>query len=106
MRLTFHFLLLAVGLCPLAHAQESTCIQAVLPELQKSGGRLTSEVRSAYLGWAESRVLEQIHAAGLKIPSDCLDEVRTDPTLRDAMFASMFPPDPSVIQNYARLRRE
>ena len=103
-------LVLAFALLPVAQARENTkaetCVKAVLPQLEQSGGRLTHEVRSAYLAWAEVKVLQGILDAGLKIPSECLVEVRADPILRDAMFGSIFPPDPSVFQNYARLRRE
>jgi hypothetical protein len=72
--------------------------------LRKSGGRFTAEVRAAYLDWAEVSVVDQLLKAGQGIPVSCLSEVNADPTLREAMFGSVFPPDPSILQNYAYLR--
>src|SRR5205814_1609065 len=73
--------------------------------LVKSEGKLTPEVRAAYLDWAEKFVLSKLAAKRQEIPQDCLDEVHRDPVLRDAMFAAVYPPDPDILQNYARLRK-
>ena len=37
---------------------------------------------------------------------NCLAKVRREGTVRDAMFGSVFPPDPSILQNYAQLRAQ
>jgi hypothetical protein len=72
--------------------------------LEKSAGSLTPEVRAAYLDWSELTVLQSLSNAHQPIPADCIAEVQADPTLRDAMFAAIDPPDPSILQNYASLR--
>jgi hypothetical protein len=72
--------------------------------IEKSGGLLTPDVRSAYLDWAEMSVLQSLSNAGQSVPADCIAEVQADPTLRDAMFGAIDPPDPSILQNYAALR--
>jgi hypothetical protein len=73
--------------------------------LVKSEGKLTPDVRGAYLDWSENLVLAQLATKRQEIPQDCLDEVHRDPNLRDAMFAAVYPPDPDILQNYARLRK-
>jgi hypothetical protein len=92
-----------------AHARAG---QAPLPlpsnvrgALIKSEGKLTLDVRGAYLDWSEKLVLSQLAAKRQEIPQDCLDEVHRDPNLRDATFAAVYPPDPDILQNYARLRK-
>jgi hypothetical protein len=80
------------------------CYAAVGSLLHSSGGKLTPEVRKAYLDWAEKSVLQQLAQAGASVPAGCLDEVRHDDTLRDAVFGSVFPPDPSILQNWAQLQ--
>jgi len=77
---------------------------AVEATLERAGGRLTPEVRSAYVAWQEQSVLAKLKDAQQSVPADCLAEVRSDPVLRDAMFAAIDPPDPSILQNYAKLR--
>jgi hypothetical protein len=74
--------------------------------LQSSNGTLTPALRAAYLDWAQQTVLTDLAAAKCSVPADCLAEVLSDPTLRDAMFAAIYPPDPSILQNYAQLRAE
>jgi hypothetical protein len=76
----------------------------VVASLERSGGHLTPEIRSAYLAWQEQSVLAKLNDSQEGIPADCLAEVRADPVLRDAMFGAIDPPDPSILQNYARLR--
>jgi hypothetical protein len=82
------------------------CYAKVGPLLVQSGGKLSPEVRAAYVDWAESSALRDLKQHGKSIPEDCLSEVGKDPNLRQAMFAAVYPPDPSVIQNYARLRAD
>jgi len=77
---------------------------ALFQALEKSGGQLTPPVRAAYLDWAEQSVLDQLAAANVTVSAPCLAEVNADATLRDAMFAAVYPPDPSILQNYAYLR--
>jgi hypothetical protein len=97
---------------PAAHAAPDTaaitreCYAAVGPLLQSAGGKLTPEVRSAYLEWAEKTVLQQLHESSQTVPPDCLAEVRKEGAVRDAIFGSVFPPDPSILQNYAQLRAQ
>jgi len=95
----------AAALGASASAQDDpSCYEAVAFSLDQSGGKLTQEVRAAYLKWAEARCLRSITSAGGTISADCLAEVDADPTLREAMFGSVFPPDASILQNYAQLR--
>ena len=79
-------------------------LSALLPAIRKADGQLTAELREAYVKWAEIEVLLELESAGQRVPADCLQEVRADATLRDAVFAAVYPPDPSIVQNYARLR--
>ena len=82
------------------------CCAAVRPILQSAGGALTPTVRKAYLDWAEKTVLEKLRQSNQTVPEICLAEAQRDDTLRDAVFGSVFPPDPSILQNYAQLRTE
>ncbi|HLK56210.1 MAG TPA: hypothetical protein VKU00_06585 [Chthonomonadaceae bacterium] len=82
------------------------CYTQVGPVLQSAGGKLTPEVRNAYLDWAEKTVLQELRQNNQAVPESCLAEVRKDGMLRDAMFGSVFPPDPSILQNYAQLRTQ
>jgi hypothetical protein len=82
------------------------CYVEVDPMLERSDGKLTPEVRRAYLDWAEKTVLQELLQGKQTVPQDCLAEVRADATLRDAMFGAVFPPDPSILQNYAHLRAD
>jgi hypothetical protein len=97
---------------PLAHAMADTgnvsrdCYATIGPVLRSAGGKLTPEVRNAYLAWAEQTVLQQLRERNQIVPESCLAEVRHDDTLRDAMYGSVFPPDPSILQNYAQLRAQ
>lgn len=79
---------------------------ALRSALQSSSGTLTPALRAAYLDWAQQVVLTELAAARCTVSADCLSEVLSDSTLRDAMFAAIFPPDPSVLQNYDQLRAE
>ena len=85
-------------------ATDEECSQAVGDQLKSEQGRLTSTVRQAYLDWTEQRVLSQLATAHQTVPADCLAEVRADPTSRQAIFGSVYPPDPSILQNYAVIR--
>jgi len=103
--------LLLVTIAGRAVATPSTldvpCYHTVGPLLHASGGTLSSEVRAAYLKWAESTVLNQLKQKGASVPAaDCLAEVDHDPAVRDAIFGSVYPPDASILQNYAQIRSE
>ena len=67
---------------------------------------MTAEVRAAYLNWAANAVLANLRESNLNVAEDCLSEVQEDAELRDAMFGVVFPPDPSILQNYARVRAD
>ena len=82
------------------------CYAKVGPLLQSADGRLTPEARGAYLEWAEKAVLLQLKQNNQAVPDACLAEVRANGTTRDALFGSVFPPDPSILQNYAQLRAQ
>jgi F5/8 type C domain len=85
-------------------AASARCYAALGPLLEKGDGRLTQELKTAYLVWAENAVLEEL--GNQVVPNACLVEVHADDMLRNAMFGAVFPPDPSILQNYARLRSE
>lgn len=82
------------------------CYAQVGPVLRAAGGSLNADVRAAYLGWAEADVLDQLRAHGKDIVPECLAEVRANDELRDALYGSVFPPDPSILQNYAHMRAD
>jgi hypothetical protein len=79
------------------------CYAAVGPLLRSSGGKLTPEVRGAYLAWAEKTVLQELGGSD-PIAAQSLDAVRSNDTVRTAVFGSVYPPDPSILQNWAQLR--
>ncbi len=83
-----------------------TCYATVGPVLKSADGKLTLEVRNAYLAWAEKTVLQELRDGSQVVPELCLTEVRQNGTLRDAIFGSVYPPDPSILQNYALLRAQ
>jgi TPR repeat protein len=82
------------------------CYARVGPPLRSADGKLTKEVRNAYLDWAEETVLRELRQDNQPVPDSCLAEVRQNDTLRDAIYGSVFPPDPSILQNYAQLRAQ
>ncbi|MDB6066341.1 MAG: hypothetical protein JWR26_2549 [Pedosphaera sp.] len=85
---------------------KAQCYAAVGPLLRVSDGKLTPEVRAAYLDWARGTVLEELRLGNQTVSEDCLTEVRADPALCEAIFGAVFPPDPSILQNFARLRAD
>jgi hypothetical protein len=76
----------------------------LLQDLEASNGQLTPQVRADYLDWAGQTVLDQLAAANVTVADSCLAEINADSTVRDAMFGAVYPPDPSILQNYAYLR--
>jgi hypothetical protein len=89
---------------PELRATGEECFESIGPPLQKANGVLTPAVRSAYLDWAEKQIMRQLGDASQTISADCLTEVHSSSTLRDAIFGSVYPPDPSILQNYAYVR--
>lgn len=77
---------------------------AVLQALRQSGGDLVPAVRAAYVTWAKGQVLGALSSANAVVPPDVLREADSDNEFADAMFASVSPPDPSVLQKYVELR--
>ncbi len=77
---------------------------ALGPVVKSFGGELMPEVRTAYLNWATNVVMGELTRQGQSVPADCLAEVWANPVLSDALFRSVYPPDPSILQNYTRLR--
>jgi len=76
------------------------------PLLKRNAGQLTPELRTAYLDWAANIVFTQLRQNNQTVPQDCLAEVWADSDLRTAVYSAVFPPDPSILQNYAQLRAE
>jgi len=76
------------------------------PLLRKGDGQLTPELRTAYLDWSSNIVMMQLYQNHQTVPDDCLAEVRGNSDLRTAVYGAVFPPDPSILQNYARLRAD
>ncbi len=85
---------------------QSSCYATVGPLLDQTDGQVTPEVRTAYLSWARSIVTNELCQSGQTVSHDCMQEVWTNESLRVAVFGSVFPPDPSILQNYAHLRLE
>ena len=83
---------------------DKACYQSVEARLENAGGLLTADVRAAYVDWAERRVLRELRDAKVSISVDCRAEVEHNPDLRDAIFAAVYPPDPSILQNYQHIR--
>src|SRR5262249_18291434 len=103
-RAFFAIILAAVTISGMPLAAGSDLYDAVHGILEKSDGKLTPELRQAYLDWSEKTALETLAAGKQSIPDDCLKEIHARANLRDAMFGAIYPPDPSIVQNYARLR--
>ncbi|MDR3689516.1 MAG: hypothetical protein P4L46_09070, partial [Fimbriimonas sp.] len=91
---------------PGADSTAKDCLGAVSTQLLKSDGKLTAEVRKAYLEWSWRRVRWDLQQRGGPISAECIAEVESDPELRDAVSASVYPPDPSILQNYAAIRAQ
>jgi hypothetical protein len=88
---------------PRTRATANECYRAVGPLLKRADGILVPAVRTAYLGWAEKTVLGELEENRQSVARDWLDQVNADSDLRDAMFGCVFPPDPSILQNYQHL---
>jgi TPR repeat protein len=82
------------------------CLAKIAAPLEKSGGRLSPEVRKAYLDWCWGSVLRALQSSHRSVSSECIEEVEGDPVLKDAMSVAVYPPDPSILQNYAVLREQ
>jgi len=91
---------------PQSDAIRDSLYATLAPVLKSSDWRITPDARAAYLNWAENIAMGELRNSHQSVPYDCLSEVWADSTLSDAMFAAVFPPDPSILQNYARLRTE
>jgi hypothetical protein len=89
---------------PDADTLSKQCYAAVGPLLRSSDGKLTPSVRSAYLNWTEKTVLQELSQSGQTPPADCIEEIQKDDMLHDAIYGSVFPPDPSILQNYSQIR--
>lgn len=110
--------LLSLGLAHIAHSAQAapsmpdlatvnkSCYAEVGPALQTADGKLTQEVRNAYLSWAEKTVLQELRDHNQSVPESSVADVRRNETLRDGIFGSVYPPDPSILQNYVELRSE
>ncbi len=70
------------------------------------GGKLTEELRDAYLLYTERLVLADLKKANREIPANVLEWVRNDPELRDAAFGAIYPRDPRVLRNLYLLHRD
>lgn len=82
------------------------CLTAVSGQLLRSGGKFTPEVRSAYLDWCWNKVLRDLQQQGKPIAAECISEVASDPELKVAVSAAVYPPDPSILQNYSAIRSQ
>jgi len=98
-----NFFTLAEGTISVTNGEDQG-FAIVIQSLEKTGGQLTPTLRAMYLGWAEQVVSNQLTAAKFSVPADCWSEVQSDSMLRDAMFGAVYPPDGSILRNYARLR--
>lgn len=79
---------------------------AAIDALREAGGTMTPAVRAAYAEWAKDQVVGEINASDSSIPADVHQELSQDATLADAMFASVYPPDASILRNYISLREK
>ena len=61
-------------------------------------------MHASYLEWAKREVLEQLGPESNPAFTDALHEIESDATLSDAVFASVYPSDKSILRNYAELR--
>jgi hypothetical protein len=79
---------------------------ALGPVVKNFDGVLMPEMRTAYTSWATNLVMAELSKQGQSVSQDCLAQILSDPILSDAAFRSVYPPDPSILQNFARLRME
>jgi hypothetical protein len=77
---------------------------STLQLLRESGGILTPAVSANYVKWARGNVLASLSSVRDDVPADVLREIDTSPALAEALFASVYPPDPSILHNYVELR--
>lgn len=87
-----------------APAQMEALGDKILTQLRKTSGAFTPEVRKTYVEWAEAVVLRKCAFRGVAVPKELLAEIHKDPVLSDAMFAAVYPPDASILQNYLQIR--
>ncbi len=86
---------------PTAKSNESPA--ETLDLLRSSEGVLTPALRTSYLDWAKNNILEHSDIKSNPDFADSLHEIESDPTLSDAVFASVYPPDKSILRNYVEL---
>jgi len=83
-----------------------SCLARIGDSLSKSNGVLTPALRAAYIDWAWKSNMDSLQAQRQTIAADCISEVEADSTLKEAVSAAVYPPDPSILQNYASLRSQ
>lgn len=81
------------------------CLTKLAAPLIKANGQFSPEVRTAYIDWCWKSILHTLQAQQHSVSAECIAEVEQDPTLKVAMSAAVYPPDPSILQNYATLRQ-
>ena len=89
-----------------AISSSANSFAALRSAIESSNGKLTESLRAAYLSWAQAKVLASLASEKISIPQNCIDEVASNATSQDAIFAAIYPPDPTILENYARLRSE
>ncbi len=80
------------------------CLGRITPALLESGGRFTAKVRKAYADWCWADLRHDLLMKNQPVDPDALAEVESDPVLKDAVSIAVYPPDPSILQNYAEIR--
>jgi hypothetical protein len=77
---------------------------AILDLVRDSAGVMTPALRDSYVDWSKNKLLSELKSTGEIVPEDALHEIESDSTLSDAVFASVYPPDKTILHNYIELR--
>jgi len=82
------------------------CLRSLTPQLLKSGGEFTPGLRKAYVDWCWNSIVRSLTLKHQAVSIECIADVEKDADLKDAVAASVYPPDPSILQNYAALQAQ
>ncbi len=89
-----------------ADALSKECLLRLTPQLKSSDGSLSPALKKAYLDWCWGTILKNLQLKQRSVSEATMSDVASDAQLREAVSASVYPPDPSILQNYDILRKE
>ncbi len=82
------------------------CLERIAPSLVQSEGQFTTELRKTYIDWCWSSILRALMLKQQTVSDATIADIQQDSTLKDAICGSVYPPDPSILQNYDLLQTQ